>query len=129
MNVKSKNEWIKALQNKLRFISSHGLNFNQLEQALQYKYRLCKANRDGTPKWRIPFCWHLCEEWVSCFFELSVIPDWSALLLLSLYLSIVCSKMELWTCCSWTCTACYISGLFAKPACGVGHASKNVLLG
>ena len=112
-----------------KYISSPGLTFNQRTSCTVQIQTICEVNRDSTPKWRIPFCWHLCEEWVSCFFELSVIPDWSALLLLSLYLSIVCSKMELWTCCSWTCTACYISGLFAKPACGVGHGSKNVLLG
>ena len=39
---------------KQRYISSTRLTFNQLEQAIQYTYRLCKANRDGTPNESVP---------------------------------------------------------------------------
>ncbi len=37
---------------KLRFISSTRKTLTQLEQAVQYTYRKCIANRDGTPNVR-----------------------------------------------------------------------------
>ena len=40
---------IQHVKLKFQFISSTGPIFNQIEKAVQYNYRLCKANRESTP--------------------------------------------------------------------------------
>ena len=38
------------------FSLSPGPTFNQLEKAVQYNYKLCNADRDGTTNERSPYC-------------------------------------------------------------------------
>ena len=48
---------IKSFQHcKLMFMSTTSPTFNQLEQAIQYNYRLCKGNRDSPPNEWSPLC-------------------------------------------------------------------------